>query len=259
VRKVSGFTFVHNGVAGGYPFVEAIHAVLADVDEVVVVDMQSTDETRKVLDQLDVRVIDGVWTPGAAGHCLKWNHALHHKCEHDLILHFEADEVYDPHVSSAIHRAIYDGKEQISVYRLQVEQNFQRIRWYPELVHRVFPKNSVVKDGHTTDYAQRGEPTYVLPQTYGYLWDVTNCFRDEWVSRNTQQAELWGNEPKHRYTSYHAAQGFMTCENAESVRELLSQPHWTWTETPLDLPMNLELLIGYTSYRDRLKLLGLLE
>ena len=50
--KVSGFTFVHNALAGGYPVAEAIAAVKPHVDEVVAVDMGSDDGTREVLDRL---------------------------------------------------------------------------------------------------------------------------------------------------------------------------------------------------------------
>lgn len=34
--KISGFTFVHNGITGGYPFAEAISAVKPYVDELAV-------------------------------------------------------------------------------------------------------------------------------------------------------------------------------------------------------------------------------
>lgn len=41
---------IHNDIEGGYPFVEAIEAVRGYVDNVYVVDMQSTDGTRGILE-----------------------------------------------------------------------------------------------------------------------------------------------------------------------------------------------------------------
>jgi len=41
--KVSGFTFGHNLVEGGYPLVEALLSVYPYVSEMVAVDIESTD------------------------------------------------------------------------------------------------------------------------------------------------------------------------------------------------------------------------
>lgn len=46
------FSIVRNGIANGYPFVEAYGSWLRDADRVVVVDGESDDGTREVLDEL---------------------------------------------------------------------------------------------------------------------------------------------------------------------------------------------------------------
>jgi hypothetical protein len=250
----SAFTFLHNGVAGGYPFVEAIKMVKIFADEVVVVDMQSTDQTRQVLDKLNVKVIDGQWMPGKAGACLAAAHALHTQCEHDVIWHFEADEVYSGDLAKNVAHAIqHDGMSQIAVWRLQVEQNFQRIRWYPELCHRIFYKGTVEKSGHTTLQHQKGLlDIEVIPPECGYLWDVTNCFRDDWITRLKQQAELWGELPQYRYVPYHFTQAPVDLAEGQQYL-LLDQPQWTWGRSPLDLPPVLRGMVGTTSYREHLE------
>lgn len=257
--EISGFTFIHNGVAGGYPFVEAIKMVRMFVDEVVVVDMQSTDETRKVLEQLDVRVINGEWFPKTAGECLAKAHALHTECKHDVILHFEADEVFSGDLAkNVVYQIRKEDRRQIAVWRLQVEQNFQRVRWYPELVHRVFERGSVQKEGHTTRQHQKKLLSiHKMQPEHGYLWDVTNCFRDDWCSRLRQQAELWGEMPQYRYVPYHFTMAPVQLAEGQQQR-LLDQPQWTWRRSPLDLPVLLRALVGVTSYRDYLKKTGLL-
>lgn len=242
--KISGFTFIHNAINGGYPIVEAIRAVQPFVDEVVVVDMESDDGTRALLERLDVRILDGKWTPGAAGKCLQDAHAMYKQCDGDVIVHFEGDEVF----SHSLLFSLFVKIEQeicapsFLVWRLQVEQNFQRIRWYPELVHRVFPKEStIVKEGHTTNKHNEATET---PCSMGFLWDVTNCFRDNWVGRIKQQAELRDEPYNFLHVPLHAGHPI----GVENVAAFLSQPHWEWTTTPLDIPDILRPLVGQTRY-----------
>jgi len=189
---ISGFTFVHNAIVAGYPIVEAITAVRPWADEVVVVDMESTDNTREVVEQEGCRVIEGQWIPGGGCHeCLQAAHALHEQCYGDVIVHFEADEVYDPFLISHIAYGIRElGRTDALVYRIQVEQNFQRLRWAPHLVHRVFPKGSVEQREHTTDRHDGVEN--IIGPDHGLLWDCSSTFRGNYMARVAQQRELWG-------------------------------------------------------------------
>lgn len=61
--KVSGFTFIKNGVRLDYPFVEAIQSILPICDEVVVAVGASDDDTLEVVKNIDpkIRVIETVW------------------------------------------------------------------------------------------------------------------------------------------------------------------------------------------------------
>lgn len=258
MTKVSAFTFIYNGVAGGYPFVEAIKMASLFADEVVVVDMESTDETRKVLEKLKVRIIDGKWMPKMAGECLKHNHALHTECRHNVIWHFEADEVFSGELACQVSYEIQEhGYTEIAVHRLQVEQNFQRVRWYPEPVHRIFKKGTAVKDGHTTEMHKQDGPVHVIAPECGFLWDITNCFRDDWVQRVKQQADLWGELPQYRYVPFHFTQAPAVCYEGQQDR-ILRQPHWEWTTCPFNLPSVLKPLVGMTSYRQNLERMNLL-
>lgn len=237
---ISAFTFVHNAIKGGYPIREAIEAVRFYCDEIVVVDARSTDGTRELLNNLSVRILDAEWGEDG-GETLKRLHAMHTECEHDIILHFEADEVYDEKLLNEIKRT---GSNDLRVWRLQVEQNFQRIRWYPELVHRLFKKGSVTKEGHTTN-----RPDGAVCSG-GYLWDCTNCYRDNYFDRITQQSKLRKNtttpDPMYLMVPKHCIQPVqLTREQAE---EYLKEPHWTWTETPLAIPRILESQLGKTKY-----------
>lgn len=245
MTSISGFTFVYNALQGGYPIAEAIRAVQPHVDEMVVVDMASTDGTWGLLKQLDVRIIDGEWG-SEAGETLKAAHALHHHCQGDVIIHFEADEVYDDRLLQLIVTLISKGLKNLAVYRLQLEQNFQRCRWYPELVHRVFPNglpSVTIKAGHTTN---RHGLAHIIPMESGLLWDITNCFRDNWFRRIEQQAELWNEGKVYRMTPLHFLHKVELNRNQAEIR--LLDAHWMWTETPFDIPAILKPLVGRTEY-----------
>jgi hypothetical protein len=258
---VSGFTFIHNAISGGYPLREAIEAVSPYVDEMVVVDMQSNDGTREWLDRLSdtgicnipcsvdipirtfVRVIDGHWG-SEAGETLRQAHNLHIECQGDVIIHFEADEVFDDNLIRVVRNAIDDGYEDIAIYRLQVSQNFNRCRWYPEPVHRIFPNHSGTrKEGHTTN---RHSQAHVLPPD-GWLWDCTNCFSGNYLGRVEAQAELW----HHKETDY-LMTGIHTLTDPHVPRELvhqkLNERHWQWTVTPFNIPERLKPLVGKKKY-----------
>ena len=245
---ISGFSFVHNAIKGGYPIREAIRAVRPYVDEVVIVDAQSNDGTRELLEAIPEvdRILNAEWG-NDGGETLKRLHAMHTECKGDTIIHFEADEVFDDWlIKEAAYMIREDGIKNIMFWRLQVEQNFQRIRWYPELVHRVFPIGSVTKEGHTTNLKHGS----LIPFKNGYLWDITNCFRDNFIARVEQQAELRKNtetpEPNYMMVPLHFTHPVkLTREQAE---ERLKEPHWEWKNTPLNIPEILKPLLGKTKY-----------
>lgn len=260
--KVSGFTFVHNAIDGGYPIIEAIRAVQPYVNEVLVVDCQSTDKTREILDKaaaipvydaaknkiVPLRIISGQWGQ-KAGETLKEAHAKYVECEGDIIVHFEADEVYEDGLIRSIVSHVRAGHTDIAVYRLQVEQNFQRCRWYPEPVHRVFPKfDGIVKEGHTTNKHSRA---FLMTEKNGYLWDITNCFRDNWFNRVEQQAALRQTEPQYIMVPLHCLHKVELSEG-EARQWVYSGKHWTYTRSPFDIPEILKPLVGMTRYEPRL-------
>lgn len=240
--KYSGFTFVHNAFTGGYPIREAIGAVAPYVDEVVAVDMQSTDGTRKLLENLGCRIIDGEWGTKAEG-TLQKNHGLHVDCRHDNIIHFEADEVWD---DLLLDYAVLEETKNALCYRVQVEQNFQRMRWAHHKVHRIFQRGKATKDmnrGHTT--VEHDTVGWCIPPDFGLIWDCTYCFRDNWKGRAEQNAKLWGEEPQYkRCTPEH----FLYPPMVDDVEAFLCEEHWKFRASPFQLPHVLRPLVGKTKY-----------
>ena len=238
--KISGFTFGHNLIEGGYVVCEAILTVWPFVSEIVAVDIESTDNTRHVFEQLGCRILDsklnGTDTVNDA-------FKLHTACQGDLIIFFEADEVYDERLLDAVTWAIETSHRDIAVHRIQVTQNFQRIKEYPIPVHRIFPNGGGSYVQHPTrlpDY-----PVHIIPPTSGYLWDCSGVFRDNWKQRKLNQAKLFG-QPRNIYVPGHFTEHFEFWGNQED--EELAKDYWLATASPLVLPEVLRGLVGVTKY-----------
>lgn len=242
--KVSAFTLTHNCLQAGIPIIESLEAVRDYVDEIVVVDMQSTDQTPKILRRLGARVLESPW-PHPSNPRDTLNHAfeLHQECKGDTILFFEADEVYDDRLLKTSRWKMIAGQNNLAVWRLQLEQNFQRCRWYPIPVHRVFPKGQGSYIQHPTNCCPDG--VYTLPPSAGFLWDCSNNFRDNWFDRKQAQSELWG-EPRALMVGEHFTEPVEISRVEEEVR--LNEAHWQWTGTPFDIPAILRPLVGVTNY-----------
>jgi len=244
--KLSGFTFVHNAIEGGYPIVESIGAVLPHVDEVVVVDMESDDGTHEILEKLGVRVLDGLWSRDG-DRTLQDTFHLHRECEHDTVIFFEADEVFEDRLLENVKDALIAGHSEVAIHRLKLEQNFQRCRWYPFPVTRVVRKGY---EGYVPSQMGVSEDAFVLPTSAGYLWDISNCFRDNWLRRLENQSELWG-QPRFLMVPYRYEEAVALTE--EDMIARLGAERWTWTGTPFALPEILKPLVGMTKYEARIQ------
>src|SRR3990167_7566350 len=102
MTAISAYTYAHNPVELGYPIVEAIHAVIPYVDELVILDMASTpggasDKLFRELDGGRIRVERTDWQRAkeSGGATLdRGKNACHQLCTRDKVWLFEADEVY---------------------------------------------------------------------------------------------------------------------------------------------------------------------
>lgn len=253
----SAFTLTHNCLTAGIPIIESIEAVRDYVDEIVVVDMESTDGTLGILKKLGVKIIRSHQWPYIDNPRDTLNVAFNlytEYCQGDTILFFEADEVYDDKLLQTIRWEIIVGRNNLAVYRLQLEQNFQRCRWYPIPVHRVFPKGQGTYVQHPTNCCQ--PDTHTLSPSEGFLWDCSNCFRDNIEGRRQAHSEIFGT-PRRLFVPEHFTQPVELLETEE--REILRQPHWEWTGTPFNIPSVLRPLVGVTDYRQSEGIKVLLE
>lgn len=97
--KVSGFTFIRNGIDLGYPVEESIRSILPLCDELVVAAGDSKDGTTELLQSIDspkIRLIHTTWDPAlfvrGAIFAQQTDLALQ-ACQGDWAFYIQADEV----------------------------------------------------------------------------------------------------------------------------------------------------------------------
>ena len=97
--KISGFTFIRNGVTLGYPFMASIHSLLPLCDEIIVNVPNSQDDTLKLVRGIrnpKIRVIESEWDDrqrtGGLALSQHTNLALE-KCAGDWCVYIQGDEV----------------------------------------------------------------------------------------------------------------------------------------------------------------------
>ena len=238
--KISAFTFAYNALESGMPIIEAIASVRTYADEVIAVDCQSTDDTKRILSLTCDKVIAG---PRWEGRDIQHQVFELHKeyCRSDIIILFEADEVYDESLLGEVLWAIEMGHRDIGVHRIQIEQNFQRVRSYPEPCYRIFPKGGGYYHKHPTHCPDN---VYVLPPSAGYLWDCSNNFPDNWQQRKVNQSQVWG-EPVTLSVAKHFAESNIASPD-------FNEPHFSFTDTPLKIPAILKPLLGKRRYEVKL-------
>lgn len=100
--KISGITFIHNGVEFDYCFEASIRSMLGVCDEVVVVEAESTDNTRKVIESIQdpkIRIVSAPWLPSPLNQeaDVDWTRDLGEMAraaaKHPYIVYVQGDEV----------------------------------------------------------------------------------------------------------------------------------------------------------------------
>ncbi len=112
--KVSGFTFVRNGVKYDYPVVESIRSILPVCDEVIVAVGNSEDNTLELIKSINdpkIKIIETVWDDslreGGRVLAVETDKAMDAiAADSDWAIYVQADEVFHEKDMKAIHDAM---------------------------------------------------------------------------------------------------------------------------------------------------------
>jgi len=125
--KISGFTFIRNGVVLGYPFVPAIQSLLPLCDEIIVNVPRSTDGTLAAVRQMGdpkIRIVESEWDEAQRTAGLAMSHHTNialDQCTGDWCVYIQGDEVLHEDTLPAMRAAMERELNQPAVQGLIVD------------------------------------------------------------------------------------------------------------------------------------------
>jgi len=265
-HPVSGCCFIKNTFLGAFCLFESMASLLPFVDDMTILDLGSTDGTEHYLKAIAnsnprVRVLHGEFPATDAGVFATLANTLIAGVKHDAVLYWQADEIWHEDLLLLMEERFKRDEFDLSFWRIQYRDNFQTVKWFPHVVHRVGVKGrfNFVGDGMNTDrfmeppicsdyggeyfmqWGQMGQEK-IKPYVNQMITDVSMVggFRDNIPFRRMAHAPFWHEEP--------------TIEGKPASQwhaDALADPKWTRPASPYNLPKALRFHVGRTSYEFR--------
>lgn len=272
--NLSACVFIKDTFKGAFCIFESLCSLMHLADEFIILDLGSTDGTAEALADIaahnpKVKLLHGTWPVIDAGAFATLANELIDRCRYDRILYFQADEIWHENLLRLTETMLADGLSDLAFWRIQYRDNFQKVKWFPHLVHRVGDKGrfNFVGDGMTTDrtwdaqiastYGGEWFPQWgglgdegIKPYTHEMIMDVSlvGGFRDNIIERRALHAPFWHEEPH--------IEGKPASEWAAAA---MGNPDWTRTESPFNLPAVMRWHVGRPRYELRPDLLQALR
>ena len=272
---VSACVFIRDTFKGAFCLFESIASLLPFVDEFVVMDLGSTDGTLEVLREITAAnekfklIVRDEFPEEDAGVFATLANELVAWCKNERVLYYQSDEIWHPNLLRLMEQEFEAGNYDLSFWRIQYRDNFQRVKWFPHLVHRVGYKDNFnfVGDGMSTDrtfdarlcsqydggwfqkwggLGHEGIKSYVNEM----ILDVSMVggFRDNIPDRRRMHCPFWHEEPHIEGTPI-----------SEWVPREQTNPDWTRTESPYNLPPIMRFHVGNVKYHLRHELLDAIK
>lgn len=278
---LSACCFIRNTFTGAFCLPETMCQFLDLVDEMVIMDLGSTDGTMEFLVEVaqhnpKVKVIlRGEFPYTDAGVFATLANELIEWCKHPNVIYWQADEVFHEDLLRLMVQRFDRGEFDLSFWRIQYANNFQYVKWFPHLVHHVGQKGNFnfVGDGMNTDrvwdakicsnYGGEMFPKWgelgqegIKPYVNEMITDVSliGGFRDNIPERRRLHAPFWHEEPTIPYYLKETGQQPHMQESAWMAKAV-QDDDWTLTESPYNLPALLRWHVGKTRYELRPDLL----
>ncbi len=199
--RLSGCMIIKNGVKLGYPFVEAITAVIDHVDEMVVVDGDSQDGTWDTLTAMaaacpKLRIERQAWpTTAIGGQVLAeaTNHALT-RCRGSHILYVQADEIFPDELVVRIRALLAAGYNSAAVPFLHFRSGWDTIIANPAYgaTIRCIPNDPAVRSvGDATSFAGPLAPCAMPDEFEAPVFHVGWVYAQNIIAKHQNHAAIY--------------------------------------------------------------------
>lgn len=259
--SISAVTFIKDTFIGAFCLFESMASLLPYIDEMVILDLGSTDGTQDALRAISmanpkIRTLTSQFTrEDASAFADAANEAVFH-ASHDNVLFWQADEIWHEDLLERMAGHFREDYYDLSFWRYQLRDNFQHMKWFPHPVHRVGPKANFnfVNDGMNTDRTWSAKLCSIYDGGWFIKWgqmpeldipvkdmildvSLVGGFRDNIPGRRRLHAPMWHEEPKIEGISI-----------PEWIEQANRNPDWTKTESPFALPKIMKRHVGRTVY-----------
>ena len=290
---VSACTWVSNALIGAWGLFEAMAMLLPVVEEIIVLDVESSDGTYDLLADIQrynprVRVVGGTFPYLDASAFVDVTNETIRSCANNIVLFFEADQIFHEDLVTCLPWYWGRGEYNLAFWVVQYERNFQRVKWFP---HR-FPMGGAktemvcIGDGVRTPQS-KAEQEYTgppIPTCSRYIGEMADWqreypdVRDTAVRRRAEEAIKpylhdmvldvsmtgWCLEdvPTRRRLHapfYHGDTHLEGIPLEQWLEQERQNPEWTYTTSPFNLPVVVRYHLGKTRYTVRTELIKALQ
>ncbi len=294
IYPVSACIFIRNNNKGAFCLWESIASILPFVSEFVVMDLGSDDGTLETLREITAAnekfklIVKDKFPFQDANVFAVLANELIDFCQYKNVLYYQADEIWHQNLLQQMELRFQRNEFDLSFWRVQFKANFQSLKWFPHIVHRVGPKSNFhfVGDGMNSDrymdakfcseqynagwFARWGaeftfdglarqpitrDDTPNEMPIYEMITDVSlvGGFLENIGVRKGLHAPFWNEgsgEPEIRDID----NDHVFVPVSKWMEKQRQNPDWTKKTSPFDLPYILKGLVGETKYylRDEL-------
>ena len=273
--KISACCFIKNTFAGAYCCFESLANALTIADEVIIMDLGSTDGTLEELELMalsnpKIKLVHSTFKEIDAGIFATLANDLIAMCKYDTVWYYQADEIWHENLLRIMKEKLDLGIDDLSFWRVQLGENWQLMRQFPQRVDRIGKKNNFnfVGDGMNSDryndpqicsnfdggwFIKWGTVFEAFPTllpTHEMILDVSliGAFRDNIFDRKSQHSPFWRDGLDMPYWK-DGVEGRIPMEDWIEVQRL--NTNWIKSSSPYQIPKIMKGLVGDLKYRLR--------